>query len=114
MNSGQICLCVKRVYIHKDIYNKFRDAMVAHTKTLKVGDGTEEGVFLGPVQNSMQFGKVKEFFDDVEKNGMKVAVGGDFKESGGYFINPTIIDGPADDSMIVKEEPFGMFISPRF
>ncbi|CZR69175.1 related to aldehyde dehydrogenase (NAD+), mitochondrial [Phialocephala subalpina] len=110
LNSGQICLCVKRIYIHKDIYNEFRDAMVEYTKTLKVGDGTEDGVFLGPVQNEMQYGKVKAFFDDVEKNGMKVAVGGAFKESGGYFIQPTIIDGPEDSSKIVQEEPFGPIV----
>ena len=88
--------------------------MVAHTKTLKIGNGTEEGVFLGPVQNSMQYERVKGFFDDVEKNGMKVAVGGKVSESGGYFINPTIIDSPNEDSRIVQEEPFGMYLSPSF
>lgn len=108
LNSGQICLCVKRIYIHSSIYSEFRDAMVAYTKTLQVGDGTKDGVFLGPVQNSMQYERVKGFFDDVEKNGMKVAVGGEFKESGGYFIQPTIIDAPSEDSKIVQEEPFGM------
>lgn len=81
--------------------------MVEHTKTLKVGDGTEDGVFLGPIQNSMQYEKVKGFFDDVEKNKLKVAVGGKVSESGGYFITPTIIDNPAEDSKIVQEEPFG-------
>jgi len=110
LNSGQICLCVKRIYIHKDIYDEFRDAMVEHTKTLKVGDGTQDGVFLGPVQNSMQYERVKGFFDDVEKNGMKVAVGGKVPESGGYFINPTIIDSPKEDSKIVQEEPFGPIV----
>jgi acyl-CoA reductase-like NAD-dependent aldehyde dehydrogenase len=108
LNSGQICLCVKRVYIHKDIYNEFRDAMVEYTKTLKVGDGTEDGVFLGPIQNSMQYEKVKGFFDDVEKSGAKIAVGGKVSESGGYFIHPTIIDSPDENSKIVQEEPFGM------
>lgn len=86
--------------------------MVAYTKTLQVGEGTKEGVFLGPVQNSMQYERVRGFFDDVEKNGMKVAVGGEFKESGGYFIQPTIIDGPKEDSKIVQEEPFGTFSIP--
>ena len=81
--------------------------MVEYTKTLKVGDGTEDGVFLGPIQNSMQYEKVKGFFDDVQKNKLKVAVGGKVSESGGYFITPTIIDNPAEDSMIVQEEPFG-------
>lgn len=107
MNSGQICLALKRIYIHSSIYPAFRDAMVAYTKTLKVGEGFEDGVFLGPVQNEMQYDRVQGFFDDVEKHGMKVAVGGKVPDSNGYFINPTIIDNPDDDSRIVVEEPFG-------
>jgi len=83
--------------------------MVAYTKTLKVGEGFEDGVFLGPVQNEMQYDRVQGFFDDVEKHAMKVAVGGKVPDSNGYFINPTIIDNPDDDSRIVVEEPFGMF-----
>jgi len=107
LNSGQICLALKRIYIHESIYNEFRDAMVAYTKTLKVGDGMEDGVFLGPIQNSMQYDRVQGFFDDVEKEGMKVAVGGKSKDSEGYFISPTIIDNPKEDSRLVQEEPFG-------
>lgn len=81
--------------------------MVAHTKTLQVGDGFKDGVFLGPVQNQMQYERVSNLFDDVEKQGYKVAVGGKVEQSGGYFITPTIIDNPSDNSRIVQEEPFG-------
>ena len=102
---------MKRVYIHSSIYDEFRDAMVEYTKTLKVGDGFSGGVFLGPVQNEMQYERVSGFFDDVEKQGYKVAVGGGkVQTSNGYFINPTIIDNPKEDSRIVQEEPFGMRI----
>lgn len=82
------------------------------TKTLKVGDGNEEGVSLGPVQNSMQFEKVKSFFADIEKEKWNVAVGGiDVNEKKpGFFITPTIIDKPAEDSRIVTEEPFGPIV----
>ena len=55
----------------------------------------------------MQYERVCSFFADVEKQGHKIAVGGKVETSGGYFINPTIIDNPADDSKIVVEEPFG-------
>jgi acyl-CoA reductase-like NAD-dependent aldehyde dehydrogenase len=81
--------------------------MVEYTKTLKVGDGNEAYVFLGPIQNSMQYDRVQGFFDDVEKEGMKIAVGGKVQDSAGYFINPTIIDNPKEDSRLVREEPFG-------
>jgi acyl-CoA reductase-like NAD-dependent aldehyde dehydrogenase len=82
--------------------------MVEYTKSLQMGDGFKEGVFLGPVQNSMQYERVCGFFDDVEKQGYKVAVGGKVPTSEGYFITPTIIDNPREDSRIVVEEPFGM------
>lgn len=107
-NSGQVCLALKRVYIHESIFDAFRDAMVKHVQTLKLGDGTEAGVSHGPIQNSMQYERVKGFFGDIEKEGWKVAVGGkNPDDSPGYFIQPTIIDRPADDSRIVTEEPFG-------
>ena len=107
LNSGQICLALKRIYIHESIYDKFRDAAVEFTKTLKYGEGHENGIFLGPIQNEMQFERVSGFFDDIEKSGQKVAVGGSVDGSKGYFVQPTIIDQPKDDSRLVVEEPFG-------
>ena len=107
LNSGQICVALKRVYIHESIYSEFRDAMVAATKKLQVGDGLQEGVFMGPIQNQMQYDRVRGFFDDIEKQGQKVLVGGTVEQSKGYFINPTIIDNPDANSRLVREEPFG-------
>lgn len=107
-NSGQVCLAVKRIYIHEDIYEAFREALVAHVKTLKFGDGQKAGITHGPIQNSMQYERVRGFFTDIEKEGWKVAVGGKNDDlSPGYFIQPTIIDNPAESSRIVTEEPFG-------
>ncbi|TKA52115.1 hypothetical protein B0A49_12082, partial [Cryomyces minteri] len=73
LNSGQICLAIKRVYIHSSIYSEFRQAMVDHINTLKVGDGFAADTFLGPVQNEMQYNKVKNLFDDIEKEKWSVA-----------------------------------------
>ena len=61
-------MAIKRIYVHESIHDKFRDAMVKFTKTLKVGDGNEEGVFLGPIQNSMQYEKVKVWEDNPRQN----------------------------------------------
>lgn len=110
MNSGQICLAIKRIYVHEDIYEPFLKAMVEFTKTLKVGDGMVEGNFLGPIQNSMQYEKVKGFFADIEKQGQKVAVGGVNEDKPGYFITPTLIDRPDESSRIATEEPFGPIV----
>ncbi|PGH19834.1 hypothetical protein AJ80_03751 [Polytolypa hystricis UAMH7299] len=116
LNSGQICIAIKRIYVHSSIYEEFRAAMIKFAQTLKVGPGNEDGVFMGPIQNAMQFEKVKTFFADIEKEQWNVALGGgngtcvDNAKQGGYFITPTIIDRPADDSRIVTEEPFGPIV----
>lgn len=111
INSGQVCVATKRIYIHQDIYKPFVEAMVGFTKNvLKVGSPDEEGVMLGPIQNEMQYEKVQGFFKDSKKNGYKYAVGAETVEtSKGYFVQPTIIDNPPNDSKIIQEEPFGQY-----
>lgn len=95
--------------MHEKIFDRFRSALIAATNALKVGEGNEPNVFLGPVQNAMQYEKVKGFFNDIEKDGLNVAVGGTNPKGRGYFLTPTIIDRPALESRIVREEPFGTF-----
>ncbi|KAF3805683.1 putative aldehyde dehydrogenase FUS7 [Colletotrichum gloeosporioides] len=112
LNSGQICMLVKRIYVHEKIYDEFRDAMVEFTKNnIKTGGGFEPDVVVGPLQNSMQYELVKNMYADIEKCGWKTALEGSVREtSKGYFIEPAIIDNPPEDSRIVKEEPFGPIV----
>ncbi|KAF1809620.1 aldehyde dehydrogenase [Eremomyces bilateralis CBS 781.70] len=111
VNSGQVCVATKRIYIHQDIYKPFVEAMVKFTQSLKVGKTDDEGVLLGPIQNAMQYEKVKGYFEDSKKNGYKFAVGADtVATSEGYFVQPTIIDNPPADSRIHNEEPFGPIV----
>jgi len=82
--------------------------MAKAAANLKVGSPDEDGVMLGPIQNSMQFERVKGFFADSKTKGYTFAAGKpDVAESKGYFIQPTIIDNPPNDSRIISEEPFG-------
>ena len=98
-NSGQACVASKRIYVHQDIYDEFVAVMVQTTANLKVG----------PLQNKMQYEKIKSYFKDSKDQGHKILVGGDILEGGkGYFAPPTIIDNPPNDSRIVVEEPFGI------
>lgn len=107
-NSGQVCVASKRIYIHDSIYKPFLAKMIEFTKTIKVGAADQEGVLLGPIQNRMQYEKVKGYFEDSKKQGYKFAVGEPEVNAGkGYFINPAIIDNPPEESRIVQEEPFG-------
>ncbi|KAK6384463.1 hypothetical protein LTS17_002026 [Exophiala oligosperma] len=109
-NSGQVCVAVKRVYIHESIYSEFRAALVQATKKLRVGNGFEQGVDLGPIQNELQYRRVCGFFEEMQKQGQRIAVGGgghSKSSSSGLFCEPTIIDNPGNDARIVLEEPFG-------
>ncbi|KAH8682046.1 aldehyde dehydrogenase [Xylariales sp. PMI_506] len=111
INAGQVCIAIKRVYVHSSIYDEFLSAMVASAKAMIVGDG-RGAVQLGPVQNVVQYERIKEFIREAKEQNLKFATGGDdFKPSHdyekGYFLYPTIIDNPPDDARIVTEEPFG-------
>ncbi|MCJ1317942.1 hypothetical protein MMC15_003269 [Xylographa vitiligo] len=111
-NTGQMCVCTKRVYVAAAIYDRFLAAMVRFTNGLKVGPPGEEGVTVGPVQNAMQFAKVKAFFDDSLQNGHRFVAGGP-EASGaeqGFFLRPAIVDRPPADSRIVQEEQFGPIV----
>ncbi|KXL51221.1 hypothetical protein M433DRAFT_6988 [Acidomyces richmondensis BFW] len=109
-NSGQVCVATKRIYIHEDIYDEMLKEMVEFTKTIKVGP-PESGSLLGPIQNSMQYERVKGFFEDTKAKGYKFAVGEpDVKPGKGFYVQPTIIDNPPNDSRIIQEEPFGPIV----
>ena len=85
--------------------------MVSYAQSLKVGDPFNSDTEIGPIQNAMQFAKVKSFLDDCKGQEYRFATGGG--EAGctkGYFIQPTIIDDPPENSKIVTEEPFGPII----
>ncbi len=106
-NSAQFCVAAKRIYVHRDIYDQLSEALVAYARTVKVGDGSEQGTDLGPIQNKMQFEKLKDLLSDARKQGQKFLLGGDIPEGKGYFVPITLIDNPPDDSRVVVEEAFG-------
>lgn len=106
-NSGQICVAVKRCFVHE---SKF-DAVVSHLTDMaqkaKVGDGFKDGVQYGPINNKMQFERIKELVEDAKKSGAKVHAGGAPSGGPGYFYPPTILTGVAEGTRIVDEEQFG-------
>lgn len=106
-NSAQFCVAAKRLYIHEDIYDALAAALVEYARTVVVGDGAHQDSQLGPIQNRMQFEKLKNLFADVRANGQKVLLGGEIGEGPGYFVPVTIVDNPPEDSRVVMEEAFG-------
>ena len=106
-NSGQICLAAKRIYIHIDIYERMKNAIVAYASTINVGNGTDAHVQLGPIQNRQQYERVVGLIQDSIDNGYNLLMGGIPKEQKGFFVPITIIDNPPQNSRIVQEEQFG-------
>jgi len=104
-NSGQVCIAMKRLYVHESIYDEMCDELAAIAKASVVGDGLEQGTQIGPLQNKMQFEKVKEILEDARKHGTILA-GGEAPTKG-YFIRPTIVRDITDGSRLVDEEQFG-------
>ncbi|MYN27737.1 aldehyde dehydrogenase family protein [Duganella levis] len=110
-NSGQWCVGIKRLYIHRSFHQEFVAAFVDYAKLQKMGDGLDPAVTVGPVQNKMQFDKVRTFLDDIKANGQKVVLGGEIDDSRpGYFIPVTVVDNPPEDAKIVQEEQFAPIV----
>ncbi len=105
-NAGQICLATKRVYAHASLYDALCDELAKLAGEAVVDDGLMQGVTIGPIQNKMQYEKVKGFLEDAKANGNIIA-GGEALDRDGYFIAPTIVRDIGDDSRLVREEQFG-------
>ena len=81
-NAGQICVAAKRIYIHENIYDELSTAIAQYAKNVKVGDGSQQGTGVGPIQNKKQFDRVCELIQDARDNGYKFLLGGDVDPSG--------------------------------
>lgn len=106
LNCGQVCLAVKRAYVHEDIYDAMCEELARLAEGAVVDDGMNQGTQIGPIQNKMQFEKVKQFLETAKRDG-KVIAGGEVMDRDGYFIRPTIIRDVKDGHQIVDEEQFG-------
>src|SRR6185436_19456068 len=110
VNSGQVCMAVKRIYAHESIYEPLCEALAAEAHKWKVGDGLDPATQLGPIQNRMQYDKVVSILDDTKKAGARVLAGGDVPKTPGYFVNPTLVTDVEETSRIVREEQFGPIV----
>jgi acyl-CoA reductase-like NAD-dependent aldehyde dehydrogenase len=106
-NNGQICVAVKRVYAHDSVHDQLVEALAERAKTVHVGDGTQAGVQLGPLNNKQQFDIVENLVRDALGAGARVVAGGGPIDGPGYFFQPTILDHVEDGTRIVDEEQFG-------
>ncbi|KAF5617209.1 aldehyde dehydrogenase (NAD+) [Fusarium tjaetaba] len=111
VHSGQICMNIKRIYVHESIYDKFVSEVIKFLGALKTGDFSDPEAFFGPIQNKMQYEKLRRLYEEVDKQGWKRAIGGASTASAkGYFMPPVLIENPPEDSEIVQTEPFGPIV----
>ncbi|MDO8223728.1 succinate-semialdehyde dehydrogenase [Bacillus cabrialesii] len=109
-NAGQTCVCANRLIVHESIKDEFAAKLSEQVSKLKVGNGLEEGVNVGPIINKRGFEKIVSQIDDAVDKGAKVLAGGTYDrndDKGCYFVNPTVL-ADVDTSMnIMHEETFG-------
>lgn len=105
LNAGQVCIAIKRLYVNENIYDQLIEELAKHIKNLTLGNGLEDGVSIGPVQNLRQFEQAKALLDDA-KNHARIVVGGEANNSHGYFIQPTLVADAKDGMRLVDEEQF--------
>jgi acyl-CoA reductase-like NAD-dependent aldehyde dehydrogenase len=106
LNSGQICLAIKRAYVPDAMYDEVCNELGKLAERAIVGNGLEEGTEFGPIQNKMQYEKVKGYLEDARRRG-RIVAGGAAPAGRGYFIRPTIVRDIPDDAALVREEQFG-------
>jgi acyl-CoA reductase-like NAD-dependent aldehyde dehydrogenase len=106
VNSGQVCLAIKRLYVHESIYDQMCAELASLAEASIVGDGLQQGVTIGPLQNKTQFSRVLSLIDDASQTGQIIA-GGARADGKGYFIRPTIVRDIKEGARLVDEEQFG-------
>ena len=111
-NNGQVCISPNRFYIQENKKDEFVNLFVEKTKKLKIGDGMDPSVQLGPLTTKKRLNEIEELVETTKKEGAKVLLGGK-RPSGfnkGYFYEPTVFDNVKDNYTIMKVEPFGPLV----
>ena len=106
-NAGQVCISPTRFYVQEPVYSRFLARFTEYAKSLKLGDGLEKGVGMGPLANARRIDAMDSFVNDAKARGGKIATGGQRRGNQGYFYEPTVITDVPDDSKIMTQEPFG-------
>jgi succinate-semialdehyde dehydrogenase/glutarate-semialdehyde dehydrogenase len=106
-NAGQVCISPTRFYVQEPVYDRFLARFTEYAKSVKVGDGMEKGITMGPMANARRIDAMESFVRDAKDHGGKIAAGGNRHGNQGYFFEPTVITDVPDNSKIMTEEPFG-------
>ena len=106
-NAGQVCISPTQFYVQEPVYGRFLARFTEYAKSLKLGDGLEKGVGMGPLANARRIDAMEGFVKDAKDRGGKVVTGGQRHGNQGYFYEPTVLTELPDDCKIMTQEPFG-------
>jgi acyl-CoA reductase-like NAD-dependent aldehyde dehydrogenase len=108
VNAGQACLSVERCYVHRSLYEQFRDACVRKTQQLRVGNGMDPQTDIGPLINQRQLQIVQEHVEDARARGARILTGGHcLPDLGSNFYAPTVLADVTHQMLVMREETFG-------
>ena len=107
-NNGQVCISPSRFFVHKDVEKKFTEVAVEEAKKLKLGNGLDEGVVVGPMFEKKAMDNTLALVADATKKGAKLLTGGKRSDrfEKGYFFEPTVLSGLTPDARVLSDEPF--------
>jgi len=106
-NMGEACTAANRFYVHEKVHDEFAKKLTARMQSLKIGNGLDDGVMLGPLVNADTRDKVKALVADAVDKGASVLTGGKAPEGPGYFYPATVLDKVPDGAKLLREEIFG-------
>ncbi|SPS00258.1 NADP-dependent succinate-semialdehyde dehydrogenase [Cupriavidus taiwanensis] len=112
-NAGQTCVCANRIYVQSGVYEAFAQKLVAAVSALKVGNGMDDGVRIGPLIDDKAVAKVEEHIADALGKGARLLQGGQRHALGHSFFQPTVLADVAPGMLIAREETFGP-LAPLF
>ena len=106
-NSGQVCIATKRLYVHSEVYDEVKRAIADFASSVVIGNGLEKTTQIGPIQNRIQYERVKAIVEDCELQNYNFVFRGDLPNKKGFFVPIYIVDNPPESSRIVQDEQFG-------
>ncbi len=106
-NAGQVCISPTRFYVQEGVYDRFLKRFTEVANGIKLGDGLEAGVTMGPLANARRLDAMEAIVNDSRSRGGKIVAGGKRRGNQGYFFEPTVVTDLPDDSKLMTQEPFG-------
>jgi succinate-semialdehyde dehydrogenase/glutarate-semialdehyde dehydrogenase len=106
-NAGQVCISPTRFYVQEPVYDRFLKRFTEFADGIKLGDGLEQGVTMGPLANARRLDAMEAIVNDSKSRGGKIVIGGKRRGNQGYFFEPTVVTDIPDDCKLMTQEPFG-------